>query len=279
MFIENELLIPKTDVVFKCLFRKGNEGITKSFIEEIIQKKINKIDLDKDRVLVKEFEKEKIGILDLRATLDNNTICNIEIQLVDQKNMKQRALFYWSRLYGSQLVMGEDFNALGKTISIIIVDYDIEGLEDEKYVTKWQVIEAEERKKVLTNEFELYIIQIKGALKGAAKEKLMKWIRFLNDPNSLEVKQMAKEEKDIQEAMEKLKEISNDPHIRRMAELREKAILDERSAINGALAKGEERGKKEREKEIAKNMLNKGIDVTTVSEVTGLAKEEIEELK
>ena len=147
MLIEKELLVPKTDVVFKSLFRKGNEGITKSFIEEIIQKKINKIDLDKDRILVKEFENEKVGILDLRVTLDNSTTCNIEIQLVDQNNIKKRALFYWSRLYGSQLKMGEDYSALGKTISIIIVDYDIEGMEKEKYVTKWQIKDAEERKK------------------------------------------------------------------------------------------------------------------------------------
>ena len=133
--------------MFKSLFRKGNEGITKSFIEEIIQKKINKIDLDKDRILVKEFENEKVGILDLRVTLDNSTTCNIEIQLVDQNNIKKRALFYWSRLYGSQLKMGEDYSALGKTISIIIVDYDIEGMEKEKYVTKWQIKDAEERKK------------------------------------------------------------------------------------------------------------------------------------
>ena len=45
------------------------------------------------------------------------------------------------------------------------------------------------------------------------------------------------------------------------------------------MSQGLEQGKSSRNIEIAKNMLNKGMDISTISECTGLSKEEIEELK
>ena len=74
---EQELLKPKIDVVFHSLFRKGNERITKALITSIINEKIEKVELDKDRYVVGEYPEEKLGIVDMKAELDNGTICDI----------------------------------------------------------------------------------------------------------------------------------------------------------------------------------------------------------
>lgn len=279
MLISNELLTPKTDVVFHCLFRQGNESITKSFIEAILKQKIKKIDLDKDKILVREFEKEKLGTVDLKVTLNDDTICHIEMQMFDRGNIEKRGLFYWSRIYGSQLVESEDYDKLKKTISILILDYELKKYKDEKYITKWQIYESENRKKVLTESFEFYIIQIPRGVKEEINDELVKWLKFLDNPNSTEVREMAEKDENIKKAMNRLEEISNDAHMRRIAELREKAIRDEISAINYATNQGEERGKKQEKIEIAKNMLNEGIEMSVIEKVTGLAKEEIEKIK
>ena len=92
------------------------------------------------------------------------------------------------------------------------------------------------------------IPKAKRLLKKDPKNKIIQWMAFLDNPNEKEVLEMAKENKDIRKAMEKLKEISKDDKLRRIAELREKAILDERSAINYATEKGREEGKAEGEK-------------------------------
>ena len=44
-------------------------------------------------------------------------------------------------------------------------------------------------------------------------------------------------------------------------------------------AEGKAEGEAKKQKEIAKNMIAKGMEIDTISELTGLSKEEIEELK
>ena len=50
-------LSPKLDVVFSALFGEvGNEKITKRFLESILEKKIEKIDLSKNPILKREYQ-------------------------------------------------------------------------------------------------------------------------------------------------------------------------------------------------------------------------------
>lgn len=144
------LLVPKIDVVFHSLFRIGNENITKAIISDIINKKIKNIDLDNDRYLINEYPKEKLGVLDLKARLDKGVLCNIEIQLANKYNTEKRFLQYWSRMYGSQMIAGDDYKGVKKAIGIFILDYELEKLrKSEKSHTKWKIMEenSEKRKK------------------------------------------------------------------------------------------------------------------------------------
>ena len=67
-----------------------------------------------------------------------------------------------------------------------------------------------------------------------------------------------------------------------MAELREKWEMDRISEIGYAkregIKEGEKKGKKEKQIEIAKKMIKKGMEIKTVIEITGLDKKEIEKL-
>lgn len=161
------LLKPKIDVVFHALFREGNEKITKAMIQAATKEKIQKVNLDNDRHLVGKYPEEKLGIVDLKATLDNGTICDIEIQLADNKDTAERFLFYWSRIYSSQLVKGDDYGKLNKVIGIIIIDYDLEKTKEiQNLSTKWKIREVSTGKQIeLTDVLELYIIEIPKARK------------------------------------------------------------------------------------------------------------------
>ena len=182
-----KLLIPKNDVVFHCLFRKGNEKITKALISSIIEVKIKEIELDNDRYLLATYPEQKVGILDLNAKLDDGVLCNIEIQLADKGNIEKRILDYWSRLYGSQLKVSNKYSDLRKTIVILIADYELGLLKDiEKIHTKWQIREEEYLEKVLTEDLEIHIISLPKARKKWKEEKnseLLQWLAFLDNPN------------------------------------------------------------------------------------------------
>ena len=95
------------------------------------------------------------------------------------------------------------------------------------------------------------------------------------------------ESKEIKEAVEKLDNLSEDERMQRIADLREKAILDEKAiyakglddGIKEGLEKGikvgEEKLKKEK-LEIAKKLKDEGISIEKIEQITGLTEEEIE---
>ena len=278
-----ELLKPKIDVVFHSLFRVGNENITKAIISAVTKEKINKIDLNNDRHILGRYPEEKLGILDLRATLDDGTICNVEIQLADNKDTAERFLYYWSRIYSSQLIKGDDYGKINKVIGIIIIDYEFDKtIKIEDLSTMWKIREVSKGEEIeLTDVFELYIIELpkaKRIIEKDASNKLAQWMLFLNNPNEKEVANIMKENNEIKEAMNELEEMSKDAELRRVAELREKAIRDEKNGLRHAREDGLREGIEKNNKEVAKKMKEKHIPIETIAEITKLTKEEIENL-
>ena len=280
----SKLLDPKIDYVFKRIFGYiGNEEITKGLISSIIQKEISNIELDNNPILEKDLLDDKVGILDIRAKIENRINCNIEIQIVDRKNIEKRILYYWSKLYNMNIKAGKDYENLEKVIVILITDYEIDSLKEiKKYETKWNIREEEYQKVILTEVMEFYIIELPKYEKYKEKtenEKLNKWIKFIKEPGGIEMG----DDKEIKKAKEVLEEISQDKRERYLAELREKYILDQKAIEDAGYDKGLRdgitQGQKEEKKKIAKNLLKINMSIEQIEEAIGLTREEIERLK
>ena len=273
---EVKILSPMIDVVFQALFGEvGCEEITKNFIEAILDKNIEDVDLSQNIVLRRETAKDKMGVLDVLVKVDEKEFCNVEMQLVEQDKLLERILYYWAKIYTRNIKTGEDYNNLKKTIEVLIVNFEIKDLKELGYHSKWKIIEEKERKLMLTNDLEIHIIELpKMKLEEGEESELIKWLKFLRDPESREVKKYMSENKEMKKASEKLKVISEDEKMQRIAELRQKAIMDEKAAIRFATEKGIDIGKKE----IAKKMKEEGSDYKFIQKVTGLTEEEIKEL-
>ncbi len=284
---ETKILSPKLDVVFHMLFGvQENEKITKGLIHSVIQEEVESIELEKTPYLWGNNVEDKVGIIDVRAVVNGNTHIDIEMQMINQENIEKRILYYWSKLYSNQLKRGENYNKLQRTICILFINEEIKKLENLPMQTTWKIIETKERKIILTNDLELNIIEMSKHNEKEDNGELNKWIMFLQNPESEAVREMAQYDEEIKEAIEKLEEISSDEEKIRVAELREKYILDQNSNISGAEERGRAEGRKEGEKigikqekiETAKRMLNKNIDIQTIIDITGLTKEEIEKI-
>ena len=290
-------LSPKLDVVFQALFGEvGNESITKGFLETILERKIDSIDLSRNPILRREFKDEKLGVLDIIAKLDENEICNIELQIVDKKNIIERILYYWSRLYSRQIKSGEDYKILQKAIVILITDFKIENLEELDYHSRWKIMEDKQGKKIiLTQKLEIDIIELPKIIgKEKEQDNLLDWLYFLENPKSERVTEKMKENENLKEAVKKLDNLSEDEKMQRIADLRQKAIMDEKAIYEKGLEVGIEKGiQREMEKgiekgimegsqkekiEIAKKMLELKIDKETIAEATGLTEQEIEKI-
>jgi len=248
MNTKNKLLTPKVDIVFHSLFRPGNEAITKAFISNIIKQDIKSINLDGNRYLPTDIPDDKLGILDLKATLDDDTICNVEIQLANNHDTASRLLFYWSKLFSSQLSRGDNYLKLKKTICIAILDYEfLQDIDLPIFHTKWNITCSEIGHTILTDLLELHIIELPTALKHLQQnlnDPIVQWSLFLSDPNNTEVLDMKNSE--IEEAMRILDEISQDKNMRHLAQLRQKSFWDNDSAKAYAFEQGLAEGTKKR---------------------------------
>lgn len=278
-FDEKIILDPKNDVVFQRIFGSPeNEDILISFLNAVLEKtekeKIKHVEYADTKLSDIEAVDDKIGILDVRVITERGTHINIEIQLINRYNMINRTLFYWSRLYSSQIKKGENYKNLNKTITINILNFNY--IDSRKYHTTYHLYEDDE-KTILTDILEIHFVELPKFIEENPKlnNSLNRWLAFLTKPEKgiLEVVEMG--EPAIRKAITVLDMLSRDPETVRLAELRMKRILDEKSMIEGA----KEEGRAEGIIETAKKALLKGADVSFVAGITGLSEEEVEKLK
>ncbi len=279
---ENSILSPKLDIVFQILFGEvGSEEITKDLLSTILDEEINEIDLNQNIVLRRRNLKDKMGIVDVLAKINNNEFCNIEMQVSDDKDIIKRILYYWSKQYSKELQKGHPYIDLKRTINVLIANFKIDILKNLEFHTQWKIIEEKGRKTVLTDDLELHIIELPKMRNNKATgkdKKLIEWLSFLNNPESKEVTNYMKNNESMKKAKEKLNTMSEDERIRRLAELREKAILDELEVKAYNYRKGKNDGLEQKNKEIAKKMKEEGLDINIIIKITNLTKEEIEKL-
>ena len=285
--IENDgLLRPKNDVVFQALFTRGKEKITKDLLEKILKMKIHSIELDKSKDLLNDNKRDKNGRLDLRAVINDNIECDIEVQLTTHEKMLPRFLLYWAKMYSANLKVGDEYSKLRRTISIIIVDGELPEFKGiKKAQTNWQIREEEYQSIILTSYFEICIIELPKAIREYKTNKengVLQWMMFLENPEDMEVTKIMEENENIKEAKEELDRISQDDILRRMAFKAELERMDHAQLMYEARRDGKkegiEQGAKEKEVQIAKNMLKEKASIEFIIKVTELTKEEIEKL-
>ena len=249
------------DYIFKKIFaKKGNESILKDLLNSILQIKIKSIEVIADTNLERQLESNKLGILDLKAKVDEDTIVNIEIQIINRYNMIERTLFYWSGLYYNVLQKGEDYKEIKKVIAINILDYN--EFEEGPYheIAK---LRREYLYKILTDKIEIHFIQIPKFKKQRKdmKTKLDMWMDFISQIDEKEVKNAMSKNKEIKKAQEEYEYLTGDEEERRIAFLREKAIRDENSIFDAGKDIGRREGKEEGKEEGIEIGKEQGIEI------------------
>lgn len=279
-----KLLQPTIDVVFQALFgENGSERITKRFLEEILNEKIESVDLSENPILRREKLDDKMGILDIIAKINDKEYVNIEMQMSEEKSIIERLLYYWARKYTHQMKKSNKYTKLQRTVVVLIANFNIDKLKDMEYHTKWKIIDEKHRKNILTNNLEMHIIELnKVKDKENMDNELIDWLSFIKNPYSERAAQKMEENKELKEAHEKLKTMSEDEEMQRYAEWRQDGIYLENTLITEGEERGrkigEKIGRKEREIEIAKKMKKTGADINYISNMTELTIEEIKGL-
>lgn len=127
-------MTPRNDLVFKKLFGSvGKENIVKYFLEAILDIKIKSLELGNETILLPEEIDERAGVLDVKATLENGTIIDIEMpKFLASKYNKKRKIDQWllfldySRKELLREIMEENEN-------IKAAEEDLKKIQDDKH--------------------------------------------------------------------------------------------------------------------------------------------------
>ena len=143
----------------------------------------------------------------------------------------------------------------------------------------------------LTDVMELHFIELKK-MKDVqrvedVKSKLEAWLYFINQPDSELVQELEKVEIEIKEAKAELVRLSGDRKERERYEKRRESRLNEISALSYAeekgikqgIKQGIEQGAKNEKIEIAKKLIQNGLDNELISKSTGLSIKEVKEIR
>lgn len=234
-----DVIKAKLDIVFKKLFTSDDE-VLKSFVADILD--ISKSDIKQIKVenpnILPSMIDGKQSQLDLKMSVDDK-IVNIEIQLCNKGNFPDRSVYYWSKMFSDELKKSEDYAELKRTICINILDFKL--FDDSSAYSKFLLLE-ETRHELLTDKCAIMFLElVKVNNKVDKNDRKKLWLQLLNAETEEELDMLEKTGvPEIQKAVVILHEMSADEQMRELARLREKAILDEKSAINYARSEGRE---------------------------------------
>ena len=228
----------KLDIIFKKLFTE-NEDMLHSFVASMLElppESIEEIKITNTELPPETFS-GKFSRLDLSLKVDNRLV-NVEIQVKNEPDYRDRTLFYWAKLYSSELKSGEDYGELKQTITINIINFNMFNGDDYHNEVAAMIKGTDE---VFSDKFSIHFFELKkvGKMPNPDNSREL-WLQFINADSEEEFEMISQTHVPImQKAVKVIYDISEDTKIREIARLREKALHDEASALKNAKAEGE----------------------------------------
>lgn len=235
----NRIVKLKLDIIFKAMFgRKENENLLADFLSrllEIPRSSIQKIIMDNVELMPDNYA-DKFSRVDLKMQVDERLI-NVEMQISNESDFRERTLYYWSKIYSSELKSGETYGKLRETICINIVNFNL--FDCKEFHSHFKIMEKN-RHEVLTDKFGIHFFELKKIGKHPNKENPMElWLQLINAETEEDLTML--EQTDVQEinqAILVLRELNADEKMRYFADMREKALHDEATALQRAREEG-----------------------------------------
>ena len=263
------------DSLFKKIFADSEDTrLLKELLCIILNEDIENVTIISPEILGDKI-KVKRSYLDLLVELKNKTKINIEINSNPQSYTTDRNLFYLFKVMGRDLTSKDKYTDFHKHIQI-----NLNLNTKEEPVMKYYLMNKESDK-ILTNKLEIINIDIEKLneicyTNGVEGQDIFTKVLGLIGAKDKEHFDIFKKEKGIvKKIMDKAQDYITDNDLVEVLDYEK--MRDNREEAAKEL--GFSNGVQNTVNVIAKNMLAKNMDINTISEVTGLTKEQIEELK
>jgi len=263
----------KTDTLFKMLFVKNNDLLI-NLVSELLCIRLESI--GEFQITNPEMPPDAMGDkfcrLDINMTVNGQRV-DLEIQIKNEGDYPERALFNWSRLYSSALSAGGDYIKLPRTVIISILDFNL--FECREYKSEFRALETT-RHTALTDKMSLYFFELEKLPQEVGSDNmLLLWLALFKANTEEELAKIESMEVPVMEkAIRAYHQITADSEFREAERLREMARHNEASALRHA----RDEGRINERLEIASKMKNAGRPLNEIIEFTGLPADSIKKM-
>jgi predicted transposase/invertase (TIGR01784 family) len=279
-----QYLDPKNDLTFKRVFGE-HKHLCMSLINSmlLLKKPIVSIEYQTGELVPELTDILKHTIVDVRCIDSDGRQFIVEMQLYWSESFKSRVLLSASKAYVMQLDKGEDFELLQPVYAINFVNDKFEKSDEmrDEYYHYYKIVNVKHTEKQIEGLEFLFIELPKFKPLNRAEKKLHElWLRFLTEINET-TKEVPEELLKNDLTREALGYMERAAYTKEQLAAYDKRKIDrmtERGVINDAKREGEAIGEQKKAVNIAKKLLNKGMQIEDVSDATGLSKQQIEEL-
>jgi predicted transposase/invertase (TIGR01784 family) len=237
-------LDPKLDIVFWMLFgAEQNRHLLVSLLNAVLQPPA-----PIEWAEVQHAEPERLGVddksiaLDVRVRLANGEQIDVEMQSQRHPALRERALYYWARLYVGQQQHGSPYTDLRRCAVIWITNFiELAGQRFHSIFALREVRDAAP----LTEHLEMHLLELpklREALERNDEPTLVAWARFLTATADEDLETLAMEHPVLKQAKDALDRLSADPDARVRAEQREMALFSYELGLSRAHRDGMEKG-------------------------------------
>ena len=166
--------------------------------------------------------------LDLKIRFNDNTIVNLEMQIVNRGNWPERSLSYLCRSFDN-LNKGEDYEDVCSAVHIGFIDFSVFPEEPEFCST--YMLSNVKTHRIYTSKFTLKVVELNQTELASEEDKqykIDKWARLFKSTTWEELKMCAGEDAAMQSAVKMVYEYNEEEAVRDMCRARREALAYEK---------------------------------------------------
>lgn len=210
------------DYLFRALLQKNNR-VLKHLICALLHLRPEKVEAVTilNPIVLGQAIDNKTFILDVRVSLNNAAVINLEMQIVNYRNWPERSLSYLCRNF-DHLQKGQDYRESKPVVHIGFLDFPLFPEHPEFYAT-YKMLNVKNHN-VFTDKFVLSVVdlnQIKLATKEDRQWEIDYWAELFKAATWEETKMLAEKNPILEDAVQTLYEMSEEEQIREQCMARE----------------------------------------------------------
>ena len=206
---------PKVDCVFKALLgAESNRDLLIHFLNAILgaelPRPITAVEIQ-NPYNEKEFLDDKLTVVDVKARDATGQLYQVEVQLLNHRDLPARILYGWADLYSAQIKEGESYRKLRPTYAIWLLG-QILLADDPDYAHEFRL--RDQHGRVFLDHGGIWLLELSKFAADAVETEQQRWLKFFTEAERLDADALPAwmQTHEMRRAMNTLKAFSEKEH-------------------------------------------------------------------